>query len=151
MEPNWPNIALLALLLFAILVVYGAWQGWFSPVEAPPVSVSISWASEKKMLQETLQRAKDTIFQYENAMPQMDASIADSGDVTQSLMNDINTFTARINELENENAALRKGLREALEDLARLRKLLMECRASMDANRLEEQYCNKEVPSNLLY
>lgn len=150
MEPNWPNIALLALFLFGTLVVYGAWQGWFSPVEAPP-PISISWESEKKMLQETLQRAKDTIFQYENTVPRLDAAIGDSSDVSQSLMNEINKLTSRINELEAENATLRKGLREALEDLARMRKLLMECRALMDAKRLEEQYCNKEVPSNLLY
>lgn len=150
MEPNWPNIALVVFFLFGLVTVYGAWNGWFSPVETPPITPP-SWTIEKAQLQETLQRAKDTIFQYENTVPRLDAAVADSGDMSQSLMNTINQLTERLNALEAENATLRKGLKEALEDLARLRELLMKCRASMDASRLEDQYCRKEVPSNMLF
>lgn len=151
MEPNWPNIALLTLFLFAMITVWGAWHGWFSPVAPPPIDISATWEAEKKTMQQALQRAKDQLFRYENTVPQLDGALADAGDASQALMNDIERLTARLNELEAENATLRKGLKEALEDLARAREMLMECKARMDAARLENQYCTQEVPSNVLY
>jgi chromosome segregation ATPase len=151
MEPNWPNIALLTLFLFALTVVWGAWNGWFSPVAPPSIDISATWETEKKTMQEALQRAKDQLFRYENTVPQLDASLSDAGDTSQALMNDIQQLTARLNQLEAENATLRQGLKEALADLARAREMLMECKARMDSARLERQYCTQEVPSNVLY
>ena len=153
MEPNYPNIALVLLFACAILAMWGAWQGWFSPVIRTDVVAEKeeAWKAEKTQLQDALQRAKDTLFAYENVVPELRAGNQDSTDQAQMLMDQINALTKKIQALEAENDTLRKGLKEALDDLARCRELLMQCKAQLDARRLESQYCQQEVPSNQLY
>ena len=68
-----------------------------------------------------------------------------------SLMEEINRLTQHIARLQDENTTLRKGLKEALEQLDLCRRELMQCKTREDARRLSRQYCETTPESNMLF
>jgi len=149
---NWPFIFGTLIVVFSFFITWGAWQGYFSPVLPPPSDSSTvtSLKREQEQLKTTIDAAKDTIFQHENDSSELLAKIADLQRALQMMMDEINKLTAKIAALQDENSTLRKGLKEALEQLDMCRKQLMQCKTQLDANRLEKQYCDRLPPSNLL-
>lgn len=148
---NWKFIAATAFIAFFFYITWGAWQGYFSPVLPPPVDPTTEvLEKEKVQLKTTIQAAKETIFTHENNTSELLAKIADLQRALAFLMDEVNRLTTALAALQAENATLRKGLKEALEQLDLCRKQLMQCKTMLDAKRLEKQYCQIEPPSNLL-
>ena len=149
---NWVFITGALFLAFLFYITWGAWQGYFSPVIPPIVDTpeKKKLQEEKETLQNTVQLAKDSIFGYENSSRELQARANDLERALQQAMNDINDLTTKIAQLQDENATLRKGLKEALEQLDLCRKQLMQCKTMIDAKRLEKQFCERVPSSNLL-
>lgn len=150
---NWPFIFGTILIVFLMSITLGAWHGYFSPeipvpTENPEV---VQLAKEKAQLQAAVNAARDRIFRYENGSSEDSGTIRDLQKAIQSLMDEIERLTATIAKLQDENATLRKGLKEALEALDITRKQLMECKTYADAARLSKQYCEREPASNMLF
>ena len=150
---NWPFIAATTFFLFFTYITWGAWQGYFSPVLPPPSDPPVlkTLQTEKQNLQSTVEAAKDALFSYENSSGEMQGQIRDLSREVEYLMNQINALTEKLAALQDENALLRKGLKEALEQLDLTRKQLMQCKTREDARRLTKQYCETTPESNMLF
>lgn len=150
---NWVFISATLFLAFFFYITWGAWQGYFSPVLPPPgdpVEVQ-TLRKEKEQLQTTVRAARDTLFDYENNTSENRAKISDLQRAIDSLMEEINRLTSHIARLQDENTTLRKGLKEALEQLDMCRRQLMQCKTREDARRLSRQYCETTPESNMLF
>jgi len=150
---NWIFITASLFLAFFFYITWGAWQGYFSPVLPPSQDPSqlTTLQNQKAALLDTVQTAKDALFDYENNTAENQAKIADLQRAIQTLMDEINRLTTQIAALQDENATLRKGLKEALEQLDITRKQLMQCRTREEARRLSKQYCDTTPSSNMLF
>ena len=131
------------------MIVWGAWQGWFSPQKVvPPPPSPLVQANE--VLKQTVVAAAASVFETSNDLSEKNAIIADLQRKLKELTDIINALTTRLNALEAENATLRQGLKQALEDLAKCRSELQKCKAELAAKRIADAFCKIQPSENLL-
>jgi len=147
---DWRVFMGILFIICTMMIIWGAWQGWFSPTQrpSPPPSPLIQ---ENKQLRESVQTASTTVFEQSNDLAEKNAIIADLQRKLQELTDIINQLTTKLNQLETENAQLKTALKQALEDLATCRKALQQCKAELAAKRIADAYCKMQPEnSNLL-
>lgn len=136
---DWRVFMGLMFISCAFVVVWGAWQGWFSPKKIihPPELAT----QDNTRLQQTVQSLNNVRFEQSNDIAEKDAIIADLQRKLLELTDIINDLTTKLNALESENAELRKQLQNALDDLAKCRSQLQKCNAELAAKRITDAYC----------
>lgn len=148
---DWRVFMGILFILFTSVVVWGAWQGWFSPEKRQELAAPNPLAQENKTLKTTIDTASNVVFEQSNDLAEKDAIIADLQRKLKELMDIINQLTTRLNQLEEENAKLRQALKQALEDLATCRSELQKCKAELAAKRITDAYCKMQPETaNLL-
>lgn len=151
---NWPWIGMILFLVFGAVVVWGAWNGKFSPErilsqdEACPELKRVQ--DQLTVAKKALEQKEEMLFRYENLGSEQAAAVKDQGDEIQNLLSKIGDQSQKIHDLIQENETLRKALKQALEDLATCRGKLMQCKAVATAKRLEHEFCNMTPGSMVL-
>ncbi len=148
---DWRNVSAVLGFLFGMIVVWAAMNGKFTTQQ--PVLENEPCEKLKvvaKNAVEELKRVEDAAFDYESAALESDAIRRDQRRASVDLLDNIGDLTRRIAELEKENAALRKALKDAMEAIDELRRRLSICNAQDTARRLEAQWCDTEPSGNSL-
>jgi gas vesicle protein len=154
LSPNWKWIAMISVIIFGSVVVWGAWNGKFSP--SAPLSPEIACpelVTLRKSLEDTtneLQQKRDQLFSYENLGSEQAATVSDQRDAIKDLLDKIGEYSAQVEALLKENATLREALRNAYDDLSKCRAKLVQCRAMDTARRVEHEFCHMEPGSTVL-
>jgi chromosome segregation ATPase len=146
LQLNWPFIAATLFLIVGAMLIWGAWNGKFSSeitVNKDEVCPELKFATAKlELALRELGKKEDLLFKYENMGSEQAAAVKDQDDSIKKLLDKIGEFSAKIDELTRENETLRKALNDALNDLAKCRGQLMQCKALATAKRLEHEFCN---------
>lgn len=149
---DWRNVATFFGFVFGLIVVWAAMNGKFTtqqPARDNEALCDKLKVVAKNAVQE-LRRVEDAAFDYESAALESDAIRRDQRRASVDLLDEIGKLTRRIAELEKENAALRKFLKDAMGAIDELRRRLSICNAQDTARRLEKQWCSMEPSGNSL-
>jgi len=143
---NWPWIAMVLFLLVGSIIVWGAWNGKFSgesPLSKGEVCPELKTTRvQMELALQELRKKEEMLFRYENLGAEQAAAVKDQDDTIKNLLDKIGEYSAKMDELIRENDTLRKALKDALDDLAKCRGQLMQCKALATAKRLEHEFCN---------